>query len=171
MWFHIDHWTVHFIFIFFPIPFIISVLLSSLFTSRNPHPGSPSSLRFLSWHLNPFRTAVSIGDKLLRIWVVCPENGTAVLKGLNARMLHPFLPSYPHRIAPLRLTTLLLIGALSGWFRLKNILSNNLSFLTHVGFELQHQLLTLLEPQSRLGDKALKFQVVCPQNGTALQYW
>ena len=25
---------------------------------------------------------------------------------------------------------------------------------------------TLLEPQSRFGDKALKFQVVCPQNGT-----
>ena len=28
--------------------------------------------------------------------------------------------------------------------------------------------LTLLEPQSRCGDKPLKFQVVCPQNGTAV---
>ena len=28
------------------------------------------------------------------------------------------------------------------------------------------RLLTLLGPQSRLGDKAVKFQVVCPQNGT-----
>ena len=28
--------------------------------------------------------------------------------------------------------------------------------------------LTLLEPQSRFGDKPLKFQVVCPQNGTAV---
>ena len=30
------------------------------------------------------------------------------------------------------------------------------------------QLLTLLEPQSRFGDNSLKFQVVCPQNGTAV---
>ena len=28
--------------------------------------------------------------------------------------------------------------------------------------------LTLLEPQSRFGDKPIKFQVVCPQNGTAV---
>ena len=28
--------------------------------------------------------------------------------------------------------------------------------------------LTLLEPQSRFGEKPLKFQVVCPQNGTAV---
>ena len=28
--------------------------------------------------------------------------------------------------------------------------------------------LTLLEPQSHFGDKALKLQVVCPQNGTAV---
>ena len=28
--------------------------------------------------------------------------------------------------------------------------------------------LTPLEPQSRCGDKPLKFQVVCPQNGTAV---
>ena len=28
--------------------------------------------------------------------------------------------------------------------------------------------LTLLEPQSRFGDKPLKLQVVCPQNGTAV---
>ena len=28
--------------------------------------------------------------------------------------------------------------------------------------------LTPLEPQSRFGDKPLKFQVVCPQNGTAV---
>ena len=27
---------------------------------------------------------------------------------------------------------------------------------------------TLLEPQSRFGDRPLKFQVVCPQNGTAV---
>ena len=28
--------------------------------------------------------------------------------------------------------------------------------------------LTLLEPESRFGDKPFKFQVVCPQNGTAV---
>ena len=28
--------------------------------------------------------------------------------------------------------------------------------------------LTLLEPQSRFGDKPVKFQVVCPQNGTSV---
>ena len=28
--------------------------------------------------------------------------------------------------------------------------------------------LTLLEPESRFGDKAFKFQVVCPQHGTAV---
>ena len=28
--------------------------------------------------------------------------------------------------------------------------------------------LTLLEPQSRFGDKPVKFQVVCPRNGTAV---
>ena len=28
--------------------------------------------------------------------------------------------------------------------------------------------LTLLEPQPAFGDKLLKFQVVCPQNGTAV---
>ena len=33
---------------------------------------------------------------------------------------------------------------------------------------LYYLLLTLLEPQSRFGDKAVKFQVVCPQNGTAV---
>ena len=30
------------------------------------------------------------------------------------------------------------------------------------------QHLTPLEPQSRFGDKPVKFQVVCPQNGTAV---
>ena len=30
------------------------------------------------------------------------------------------------------------------------------------------ELITLLEPQSRFGDQPLKFQVVCPQNGTAV---
>ena len=30
----------------------------------------------------------------------------------------------------------------------------------------QHLVLTLSEPQSRFGDKPLKFQVVCPRNGT-----
>ena len=29
-------------------------------------------------------------------------------------------------------------------------------------------MLTLLEPQSRFGDKAVRFQAVCPQNGTAV---
>ena len=29
-------------------------------------------------------------------------------------------------------------------------------------------IVTLLEPQSAFGDKLLKFQVVCPQNGTAV---
>ena len=28
--------------------------------------------------------------------------------------------------------------------------------------------LTPLEPQSRFGDNPLKFQVICPQNGTAV---
>ena len=28
--------------------------------------------------------------------------------------------------------------------------------------------LTLLEPKSRFGDRPVKFQVVCPQNGTAV---
>ena len=28
--------------------------------------------------------------------------------------------------------------------------------------------LTLLEPQSRFGDKLVKFRIVCPQNGTAV---
>ena len=32
----------------------------------------------------------------------------------------------------------------------------------------KHESLTLLEPQSRFGDKSLNFQVVCPQNGTAV---
>ena len=32
----------------------------------------------------------------------------------------------------------------------------------------RHARLTRLEPQSRFGDKPLKFQVVCPQNGTAV---
>ena len=30
------------------------------------------------------------------------------------------------------------------------------------------QFLTLLEPQSRFGDKPVNFQLVCPQNGTAV---
>ena len=32
----------------------------------------------------------------------------------------------------------------------------------------EHRLLTLLGPQSRFGDRALNFQVVCPQNGAAV---
>ena len=35
--------------------------------------------------------------------------------------------------------------------------------------ELAASNITLLEPQSRFGDKPVKFQVVCPQNGTAVQ--
>ena len=31
-----------------------------------------------------------------------------------------------------------------------------------------HIQLTPLEPQSRFGDKPVKFQIVCPQNGTAV---
>ena len=31
-----------------------------------------------------------------------------------------------------------------------------------------HRLLTLLGPQPRFGDNPVKFQVVCPQNGTAV---
>ena len=34
-------------------------------------------------------------------------------------------------------------------------------------FSSSHSLLTLLEPQSRSGNKVIKFQVVCRQNGTA----
>ena len=34
--------------------------------------------------------------------------------------------------------------------------------------EIQNIYSTLLEPQSRFGDKSLNFQVVCPQNGTAV---
>ena len=30
------------------------------------------------------------------------------------------------------------------------------------------RVLTLVEPQSHFGDKPVKFQVVCPQNGTAV---
>ena len=35
-------------------------------------------------------------------------------------------------------------------------------------FFFTYMCLTLLEPQSRFGDKPFKFQVVCPQNGTAV---
>ena len=31
--------------------------------------------------LNPFSTAVSFGDKPLRVEVICPQNGTVVLEG------------------------------------------------------------------------------------------
>ena len=34
--------------------------------------------------------------------------------------------------------------------------------------ENQKAALTLLEPQSRFGSKPVKFQIVCPQNGTAV---
>ena len=40
-----------------------------------------------------------------------------------------------------------------------------LVFLEEVGELL---MLTLLEPQSRFGDKPVKFHEVCPQNGTAV---
>ena len=33
--------------------------------------------------INPLRTAVPFGDKLLEIRLVCPRNGTSVLKGVN----------------------------------------------------------------------------------------
>ena len=47
--------------------------------------------------------------------------------------------------------------------------ANKLESSTRVGFELQRQLLlTLVEPQSRVGDKRLKFQVVSPQDGTSV---
>ena len=32
----------------------------------------------------------------------------------------------------------------------------------------KHLFITLLEPQSRFGDKPLKFLVICPQNGAAV---
>ena len=39
---------------------------------------------------------------------------------------------------------------------------------TGIPFSLIRAPLTFLEPQSRFGDKPLKLQVVCPQNGTAV---
>ena len=45
-----------------------------------------------------------------------------------------------------------------------------ISSVLNDGAPLPHEgsLLTLLEPQSRFGDKRVKFQVVCPQHGTAV---
>ena len=33
---------------------------------------------------NPLEPQSRFGDKLREVWVVCPENGTAVLKGIRA---------------------------------------------------------------------------------------
>ena len=35
-------------------------------------------------------------------------------------------------------------------------------------FEIWRRVITPLGPQSRFGDEALEFHVVCPQNGTAV---
>ena len=43
-----------------------------------------------------------------------------------------------------------------------------LSIFFYFHFFFPETVLTLLEPQPRFGDKPLKFQVVCPQNGTAV---
>ena len=40
----------------------------------------------------------------------------------------------------------------------------------NVDFNTEPFFLTFLEPQSRFGDNPLKFQVVCPQNGTAFKW-
>ena len=50
------------------------------------------------------------------------------------------------------------------WFADITFSSLNLSGVFFCGFEPG----PLLEPQSRFGDKPLKFQVVCPENGTAI---
>ena len=46
--------------------------------------------------------------------------------------------------------------------------SNQSSFEHEIVPKTGLRFLTLLEPQSRSGDKPVKFQVVCPQNGTAV---
>ena len=39
-----------------------------------------------SFAVNPFRTAVpSLGDKLLKMRVVCPYNGTAAIRGFEGK--------------------------------------------------------------------------------------
>ena len=46
-------------------------------------------------HINPFRTAVRfLGTEPLKFQVVCPQNGTAALKGLD-RFFYPALTVHP----------------------------------------------------------------------------
>ena len=42
------------------------------------------------------------------------------------------------------------------------------SIYQNIGSSMYQNVLTLLEPQSRFGDKPVKLEVICPQNGTAV---
>ena len=90
------------------------------------------------------------GDKPLKCQVFCPQNGTAVLKGLEYNNVVYPVSQFFHRKACIFLV-------------LKN---RHGHWLCWVPKGRKNDLI-LLALQARFGDKPVNFQVVCPQNGTA----
>ena len=76
-------WYLVYICIYLPLPRMIR---DSLFCSRLSVCLSVF-IPLLSCMLNLLEPQSRFGDKLLIIWVVCPQNGTAVLKGLSSQPL------------------------------------------------------------------------------------
>ena len=61
---------------------------SSLLFSSIPWGGFPikKTKHRIDWWLTLLAPQSHFGDKLLKIWLVCPQNGTAVLKGLRREL-------------------------------------------------------------------------------------
>ena len=103
-----------------------------------------------------------LGDKPLKLQLVCPQNGTAVLKGLksNALSFGRLSLSLSRPDFSENASSSLLFGV------------GNLPVLEKAEPKKRSRpsppCPNFLQPQSRFGNKPLKFQVGCPENGTAV---
>ena len=81
---------------YYPVALLFSVAarprifgLPTKLISRSPKKANSLRIRVTGDSTNAPRTAWSrFGDKLLEFWVVCPQNETAVLKGIRFRPWH-----------------------------------------------------------------------------------
>ena len=152
-----------------------------------------------------------MGDTPVKFQAVCPQNGTAVLRGLTIAeelpkeaclivfvlpdifdvlvdLMHRpwgWLVSGVERKKPFSDLEKTFLGPINTtvYPRCKYVPGIELPFLLKNSVKAVRVLrdsgrvpqaktlrsmITLLEPQSRFGDRPVKFQVVCPQNGTAV---
>ena len=89
----------------------------------DPYISKQTCTRRTRQHFNPLGLQPRLGDKLLKIWLVCPQNGTAVLKGL--KKIWDFLVYF----FPFPSSTISAVYFLA-WFFMPHIMIFTFSFLS-----------------------------------------